>query len=204
MRPPRIVIFAKAPEAGLCKTRLIPALGEQGAARLARRLLEYTLSQAVGANVGPVELCMSHPASEAWRGVAIPHGVRRSAQVGGDLGDRMLAATRRVIVEGDSIVLIGTDCPALDATLLRNIALALRCADAVLAPTADGGYAALGLNRVHPDLFTDIAWSTNRVVDQTLCRLVRLKWTVRRLSTVHDIDRPSDLCHLPDEWSPVV
>jgi len=58
----RIVIFAKAPVAGLAKTRLIPALGAETAARLARRMLLHTLHEASEAAVGQVELCVTpHP-----------------------------------------------------------------------------------------------------------------------------------------------
>ena len=59
MKIHRIVIFAKAPRAGYAKTRLIPALGADGAARLARRMLTHMVNQALDAGVGPTELCMT-------------------------------------------------------------------------------------------------------------------------------------------------
>ena len=70
MTTTRIVIFAKAPVAGLAKTRLIPALGAETAARLARRMLLHTLQEASAAAVGPVELCVTpHPSDPAWQGL---------------------------------------------------------------------------------------------------------------------------------------
>ena len=103
LHSPRLVIFAKAPQAGNVKTRLIPALGAQGASALAQRMLAHGLQQALQSNAGPVELCMSPPPGDgAWDNVAIPAAVLRSAQGEGDLGERMARAVRRVTVESAS------------------------------------------------------------------------------------------------------
>ena len=68
MNQTRIIVIAKEPRPGKVKTRLIPALGEAGAARLADRMLRHTLAQALDANIGPVELCVSpDPAAEYWQ-----------------------------------------------------------------------------------------------------------------------------------------
>ncbi|MEO7105314.1 MAG: DUF2064 domain-containing protein, partial [Rhodoferax sp.] len=95
--PCRLVIFAKAPVAGAVKTRLIPALGAQGAAALAQRMLLHTLQQALASGAGPVELCMSPaPDAPAWTGIDLPEGIERSDQGEGDLGERMARAVHRV------------------------------------------------------------------------------------------------------------
>lgn len=193
----RIVIFAKAPQPGLAKTRLIPALGAEGAAALARQLLQYTLAQAIAAEIGTVELCMSPFDESAWQDVPIPASVVRTDQGEGDLGERMARASERVIAAGDVAMLIGTDCPALDAMLLRQIAQHLAVADTVLLPTADGGYAALALQRFDASLFSGIAWSTDSVARETLCRIGQLGWSVHQLPIQHDIDEPADLRWLP-------
>lgn len=79
MKPVRIVIFAKAPLAGFAKTRLIPALGQQGAAELAQRLLAQTLHEALISQVGPVELCVTPSAVQAvWETLAISGTVHRT------------------------------------------------------------------------------------------------------------------------------
>lgn len=201
MKPVRILIFAKVPLPGFAKTRLIPALGKQGAADLAQRMLMHTLREAVTAGVGPVELCVTPPhADAAWRFLNAPAEVQWSDQGEGDLGARMARAAQRTIDAGESVLLIGTDCPEMDATRLRQAANALWHADASMYPTADGGYALLGLNRFHPALFQGIAWSTSTVAFSTLSRIARLGWVVRNLQALHDIDEPADLKWLPEAW----
>ena len=60
-----LIIFAKAPVAGLAKTRLIPALGAQGAAALAEKLLDHAVSQALATGCTHVELCVTPDATHA-------------------------------------------------------------------------------------------------------------------------------------------
>ncbi|NMM25853.1 MAG: glycosyltransferase [Glaciimonas sp.] len=199
--PTRIVIFTKAPLPGFAKTRLIPALGAQGAADLAQRLLLHTLHKALAANVGPVELCVTPSAADpVWQRIPITDAVQWSDQGAGDLGEKMARAAQRVLTSGESVLLIGTDCPQLSSDHLRQAAAALQRTDAALFPTFDGGYALLGLNRFHPCLFTGIAWSTNSVAFETLCRLGQLGWAVHSQPMLHDIDEPADLQWLPKAW----
>ena len=111
---PRLVIFAKAPQPGAVKTRLIPALGAEGAAALARSMLAHTLQEALAAGVGPVELCMNPaPGDIAWQGVDLPDAVIRMAQGEGDLGERMARAVHRVTTQQRPVLLMGADCPGL-------------------------------------------------------------------------------------------
>jgi len=196
----RIVIFAKAPRAGLAKTRLIPALGAEGAARLARRMLEHAIAQAMYAGIGPTELCMTPEDDPLWQQIALPSQLGRTEQGVGDLGERMARASRRVTEEGESIILTGTDCPQLDTRCLQQIAQRLEQSDAVMVPTLDGGYAALGLNRFDPLLFSDINWGTATVADATRQRIKKLGWSVYVLPMLHDIDEPMDLRWLPADW----
>lgn len=201
MSGPRVIVFAKAPRPGLAKTRLVPALGAAGAAALASRMLAHTLQQALASGVGAVELCATPvPGDSAWEGVELPHGLLRTAQGEGDLGERLARAAQRVLNAGEAVLLIGTDCPALDAACLRQAAAALRQADAVIAPAADGGYALLGLRRFAASLFEDMAWSTPAVAATTLARLDALGWSCTRLPLLHDIDEAADLVHLPPGW----
>jgi rSAM/selenodomain-associated transferase 1 len=197
----RVVIFAKAPLPGMAKTRLIPTLGAQGAADLARRMLSHTLAQALAADVGPVELCVTPSPIEAlWQSLAIPASVAWSDQGEGNLGTRMARATQRVTGAGESVLIIGTDCPALDAGHLRRAAASLKHFDATLVPTADGGYVLLGVNRFHASIFADIEWSTHSVASETLSRLEQLGWKVQNNPMLHDIDEPADLGWLPPAW----
>ncbi len=202
MKSVRVVIFAKAPLPGLAKTRLIPSLGEHGAAQLAQRMLEHALAQAIAAQVGPVELCVTPAASAAeWRGIVIPAGIIWSDQGEGDLGLRMARVAQRVTASGEAVLLTGTDCPTLDAPRLRRAAAALQRVDATLIPTVDGGYVLLGLNRFDPSLFEEIDWSTDRVAEQTRARIACLGWTLQNDAEVRDIDEPCDLRWLPLSWS---
>lgn len=196
---PRLVVFAKAPQAGSAKTRLAPALGAEGAATLARTLLDHTLGQALAAGIGPVELCMSPgPDNAAWQGVTLPAGLTCTDQGEGDLGARMARAVQRVTTElQQPVLLFGTDCPALDATQLRTAAAALHRHDAALIPVADGGYVLIGLQAPCPELFEHMPWSTAGVAAETLRRLAALGLSTWVGPTLHDIDEPADLRHLP-------
>jgi rSAM/selenodomain-associated transferase 1 len=196
-----VIVFAKAPVAGLAKTRLAPALGAEGAAALAARMLHHTLAQAVQAGLGPVELCgapdAAHPALVA---AAAAVGATLTAQGGGDLGSRMHRAFARVLAQHGHALVVGTDAPALDAAMLREAAASLRGHDAVFVPALDGGYALVGLRRADPRWFRDMAWSTPGVMDATRQRLrdARVRWA--ELAPVADIDEPQDLVHLPAAW----
>ncbi|MGY8904711.1 MAG: TIGR04282 family arsenosugar biosynthesis glycosyltransferase [Burkholderiales bacterium] len=199
----RIVVFAKAPQPGQVKTRLIPALGASAAAALAQRMLTHTLAQAVAAQLGPVELCASpaidHP---DWHGVTLPNGVVCTAQGEGDLGARLARASLQALARSPAVLLIGTDCPALDAALLRQAAEQLRRADAVLLPATDGGYCLLGLKRHDASLFSQMPWSTPVVAALTLLRCAALGWQVWQGAALTDIDEPADLAALPAGWLP--
>jgi rSAM/selenodomain-associated transferase 1 len=203
MIPVRILVFAKAPVPGRVKTRLIPALGEAGAARLAARLLDLALEQALEAAVGPVELCMSPaPGAAEWAAVRLPPGIGMSDQGDGDLGERMARAARRTIENGEAVLLIGADCPDLTAERLRVAAACLADHDAVLHRAEDGGYVLLGLRAFDASLFQNMPWSTPAVADLTLERLGALGWRVWLGETLRDIDEPCDLDSLPPGLRP--
>ncbi len=189
----RIVIFAKAPVPGKVKTRLVPALGEVGAALLAQRMLADTVDRALAAAPADVELCASpHPADPQWAG-HLPVGVRLADQGEGNLGQRLAAAATRVIDGGERVLLIGTDCPELDGSRLRGAAAQLDRHDAVIFPARDGGYVLLGLARTDASLFADIAWSTSTVAETTIARIRALGWSLHIGDTMSDIDEPADL-----------
>ena len=184
----RIVIFAKAPVPGRVKTRLIPALGAEGAARLAAKMLRETVDE-----------CLATGWEVELRGEPDPAGwyegppLRLSAQGGGGLGDRLARAARQTLDEASAILLIGTDCPELDRSRLAAAAASLGPYDAVIHPTEDGGYALLGLKRFSSTLFEDIAWSTAAVFGETRARIEALGWSLRVGDTLRDIDEPEDL-----------
>ncbi len=160
---------------GHAKTRLIAALGAEGAAALAERLMRAAVAHALAAGVGPVELCVTpdrtHPAFAA---AAEGGRVALTDQGDGDLGERMARALDRVLATHEHALLIGTDAPLLDAAYLRAAAAALDEADAVFGPAADGGYTLVGLRHPAPGLFAGMRWSHDQVMAQTRDRLARL------------------------------
>lgn len=199
-----LVVFAKAPQAGSAKTRLIPALGAGGAAALARKLLGHALRQATAAGLEAVELCMSPaPQDPAWQGLEIPASVTRTAQGEGDLGERMARALERAITQHRyPAMLMGTDCPGLSSAHLNEAARQLMRHDAVLLPARDGGYVLIGLNTPCPELFKHMPWSTAAVAGETLARMARLGLRVWQGPTLQDIDEAADLAQLPDGFLP--
>lgn len=197
MKPTRIIVFAKAPQAGFAKTRLIPMLGEQGAADLARHMLHYTVQAAVEAKIGTVELCVTPDIrAPAWRDIRLPPDIEISAQGEGDLGARMARAAQRANRQGECVLLIGTDCVEMSPGLLQEARQRLLDHDAVIHCTADGGYALLGLNAFHSTLFENMPWSTDAVAVNTLQRLALLGWSVHVGQMLHDVDEPQDVQHL--------
>jgi uncharacterized protein len=200
MTPPvSVIVMAKAPVAGYAKTRLIPALGAEGAAALAERLLQHSVAQALASALGPVELCCApdhHHAAFASL-CALP-GLVWSDQGEGDLGVRMARAFERRLAGAGPALMIGTDAPALDAAVLQRAAAALNSCDAVFVPALDGGYALIGLRRAQPSLFSAMAWSTPTVMARTRERLAAAGLRHTELAPLADIDEAADLVHLPE------
>lgn len=196
MKRTRIVIFAKAPVPGRAKTRLIPALGAIGAARLAHRMLLRTVAEAEATGLSIPELCTTpHPYDPEWRSFLPEAEIRYTDQGEGGLGERLARAAKRVTLLGERVLLIGTDCPELDRHRLRAAAEMLASHDAVIHPAADGGYALLGLARFDPTIFEGIAWSTPSVAADTMARIEALGWSLHVAETLRDVDEPQDLVH---------
>lgn len=197
--PVDVAVFARAPRAGLVKSRLIPALGAAGAARLQRRLVLHGLAVAREAVGSRVTLWgTSEGGQRFFRALQRCCGVRVRTQPEGDLGARMASA---FAVHAGALLLIGSDCPAVQAEHLRWAAAALGNEreggyDAVFIPAEDGGYVLVGLRRPQPRLFEAIDWGSERVMRQTRRRLreLRLRWL--ELPPLWDVDRPADLARL--------
>lgn len=199
-----VLVFSKPPRPGVAKRRLIPVLGEEGAAALYRQLLEKTLDTATAAGVGAVELWCSDSSDTAMRALARERRVKLQQQSGADLGERMAAAFSATLARSPFAILIGCDCPALQPADLRRTAGWLASgAQAVIGPSRDGGYYLVGLRRPVLGLFTDMPWGTGEVLAETRARLRRAVLTWHELPEYTDIDRPEDLALLPPdiEWA---
>jgi rSAM/selenodomain-associated transferase 1 len=188
-----VAVFAKPVVAGEAKTRLIPALGAQGAAQLHAALARHALSVAIDGQVGRIELwCAGRDA--ALSALAAEQRIDAQLQHGDDLGARMADAFTRLLSRAEAAILIGTDCPARTAEDLREAATHLsEGCDAVLGPAEDGGYHLIGLRAPQPALFSGIPWSTDAVLSATRAKLreLRLRW--HALPLRWDVDRPEDL-----------
>jgi rSAM/selenodomain-associated transferase 1 len=198
-RPPelRVAVFARAPVAGEVKTRLVPLLGADGAARLHAALVRRALATACEARVGAVELwCAPDERHPFFEVCARQYGATLHRQQGADLGERMQHAFELSLAARRALLLIGSDCPALAPADLLAAAAALASHDAVIAPAEDGGYVLVGLARAMPAIFRDIAWGGPGVMAETRARLdaANARWTAMR--TLWDVDRPEDVARL--------
>jgi rSAM/selenodomain-associated transferase 2/rSAM/selenodomain-associated transferase 1 len=192
-RLPRLLVMTRIPEAGCVKTRLIPALGPEGASQLHEALLRHTLRQARAA-AAPTEIWFTgsetFPLAEFPEAAAfVPH-----PQGTGELGERLTRAVASACAgTADGVVVIGTDCPGLTAGTLREAAAGLATHDVVLGPAEDGGYYLIALRHPQPALFTGIDWGTERVLAQTLQKCQALGLRVQQLAPLADVDEPEDL-----------
>lgn len=91
-----------------------------------------------------------------------------------------------------NVMIIGTDCPGVDAALIENAFEALHENDVVIGPCEDGGYYLLGMSRLVPDLFTHIDWSTQQVFGQTMEKIRKNNLSCCMLKTLTDIDTAED------------
>jgi rSAM/selenodomain-associated transferase 1 len=197
-----IAVFAKAPVAGLTKTRLIPLLGPDGAADAHRQMTELALRSALQSAPGQVSL---------WSAGAHDHpylieccqrfGITACAQPEGDLGQRMTACLSQLLVNHQRVLLIGSDCPALSSADLQSAARALeQGARLVFTPAEDGGYVLVGATRDgaagFAAVFDAMTWSTDRVMAQTRSRLSALGWQHgpdwAEVPQRWDVDEPAD------------
>lgn len=195
-----ILLFTRLPKPGESKTRLIPALGPSGAAELQHTMTlmmsekicklakRYKVQTEVHYNGGTREDMQN------WLGDDQTY----KRQQEGDIGIKMFAAIRQHLGSHNSILLVGSDCPAIDTDLLQNALEALRHYNIVIGPAFDGGYYLFGTQGnldayVLKQLFSDIDWGTEKVLNQTIEKLHTLKLTYHLLKKLHDIDTPEDL-----------
>lgn len=188
--------FAKSPEPGRVKTRLEPALGPDGCARLHAALVRHTRDSLVASQLAPVALWYS--GGQGGRAFFLDLVGRQQLhrQRGATLGDRMHNAFSDAFMQDPvrKAILVGSDCPHLDGVVLAQALEALDdgC-EAVFGPATDGGYYLIGLSRPEPSLFLDIPWGTGEVMDETRKKLDQLRWRWHELPALGDIDEPGDL-----------
>lgn len=194
-----ILLFVRAPEAGRVKTRLAAEIGAEAALRVYRRLAEHAAAEARALAPGVALRIHVTPADaigavRGWLG----GGAVYLPQSGDDLGARMRSAFEAAFAAGhERVVIIGSDLPDLSADALRRAFAALGSHRAVLGPARDGGYWLLGLREMVPGVFDGVAWSTDRVLAETLERLRAAGCEPALLEERGDVDRTADL---PAGW----
>lgn len=194
----RVIVLARVPRSGEVKTRLARSIGDAAALAHYRTMLRHTLAVVREAMVQDPglegELCVAgdDPEGECAR-LAAAHGLALRAQQGATFGERLEAALLRALGEGRVPVLVGSDVVSLAARDLHDAFEALRDADAVLAPTEDGGYALVGLRREVPGLFDGMPWGRDALMAATRRRLdeAGLQWA--QLRTLWDVDEEPEL-----------
>lgn len=194
LRPDVLGVFVKAPAPGRVKTRLAAEVGVDSAAEIYRRLGRRVVATCAGSGhdtvvwFAPAE---ARRAVRAWlRGLRV---AAFEAQVAGGLGARLAAAFQRHFDEGARrVIVIGSDCPGVDAGLVSRALAALDEHDLVLGPAHDGGYYLIGLRAPVRQLFRSIAWSTKAVLGQTFARARQLGLSAVLLPRLRDVDTASD------------
>jgi len=184
-----IAVFAKVPQAGAVKTRLIPAIGAVAAADLQRRLIDVTLAKAQALGDVDVNLWLAGDTT-----CYLPaRGLTWASQQGADLGARMAHAFVVTLARARACVLIGTDCPALTTTHLQQAFDELDRNDVVIIPAEDGGYVLIALKTPQPKLFEDIQWGGPTVMQATRARIEAAHLRAAYLAPLPDLDTPEDL-----------
>ena len=187
---PVIILFAKAPIPGRVKTRLVPPLTSEQAAKLHTAMVWDTLELLQQLRGVDIEL-HTDIATDAWTMA----GVAKRIQSEGDLGLKMLKAMEAALAAGhDRAMIAGSDSPALPLDHLEELLAAEE--DVALGPTEDGGYYAVSCRKVQNGMFDGVQWSTQRTLDQTVEAVRRSGFSVRLGRPWFDIDTPRDLARL--------
>lgn len=189
-----LLLFTKPARPGRVKTRLIGDLTAGQAAALHAAFTEDLLARLGGGEFG-VRIAWALEAGEEIPAGPFP-GLR---QEGGELGARLFGALSAAAAEAPAVAALGSDHPTLPLALVHRAFAAVEAGrQVVLGPAEDGGYYLIALARpaVVPRLFDGIAWSTGRVLAQTLERCREVGLDVELLPEAADVDTPEDLARL--------
>lgn len=204
-QPAALVIFAKAPVPGQVKTRLCPPLTADEAATLHGSfvidMLERTKVATAKLKLPFDRYLACAPSSTLvfFQIMEERQSVKLIDQVGDDLGARMQQAFATLFGKGyQQVFIVGTDIPSLPLDHYKQALALLDTHDVVLGPALDGGYYLIGLKQPRPELFADIAWSTDRVLAATQEKTATLDLKTALLPPWRDVDTIDDLRALID------
>lgn len=184
-----VQVFTRPPVPGGVKTRLIPALGEEGAAQLHSMLTQRIIDELIASKL-PVELwCASQPDHVFFS----KFNLDCYEQQGDDLGQRMHHALIDGLTRATKVVLVGTDLPPIDSSYIRRALASLNEHEVVLGPAEDGGYGLVGVINKAPEIFKGITWGGSDVLSTTCHHLNAQHLSYELLPPVWDVDTPEDL-----------
>jgi len=200
-----VIIFLKYPEPGKVKTRLAKDIGNEKSCEIYKLLAEGIIKNVAQNNLktydGHIFFTPADKENEIknWLKSIIDNEwafhIQYSPQKGNTLGERMSNAFQQTLQRKDCkrCIIIGTDCPEIDATLIESVFEILKEKDIVIGPCKDGGYYLLGMSGFVPDLFVDIDWSTDQVFIQTMEKVQKNNLSCSILKILTDIDTQEDL-----------
>ncbi len=188
-----LAVMARYPTPGATKTRLAATIGNAAAEQLYRAFL-VDLAARLRAVPARVRWFYTPPDSEFP--ALLPYPACCAPQGEGDLGTRMLDIFAREFAAGaERVVLIGSDAPHLDLTVVQEAFARVTAQRIVLGPALDGGYYLIAMGHPH-DVFRGITWSTETVLARSRERAESLGLEVDLLSPSFDIDEAGDLVRL--------
>lgn len=188
----RLIIFIKAPRPGSVKTRLAKSIGPKEACAAYQRLAETLFDNL--AELPDIEL--RHAPDDAAKEIELwlRPGWTIAPQGSGDLGDRLKNAFASAFHDGcNKVAIIGSDCPDVTPDDIQATWDGLGENDVALGPARDGGYWLVALRSPHPELFSNIDWSTPQVLPQTLAAAKKSDLSIAQLRPLTDVDTL-------DEW----
>jgi rSAM/selenodomain-associated transferase 1 len=197
------MIFAKAPVAGRAKTRLIPLLGEQGAADMQARLLRHVIVALAGQGDWQTQLwCAPSQQHKLFQNLASEFDVSLHDQVQGHLGERMCAGFEHNLSQSNEVLIVGTDCPLISVDKVRaSFDQLVAGYEAAITPAEDGGYVMLGLSRPVPQIFAALPWGSDKVFAMTEKILQQQSINYALQPELWDVDRPEDVLRLRQQLS---
>jgi rSAM/selenodomain-associated transferase 1 len=183
-----VSIFAKFPEPGSVKTRLVPELGAERAAELAEAFLEDTVAMVR-------KLSWAECIIAATRAFARPYFKPEEVwlQSEGDLGERLEKILRLALKRCKMVLAIGSDTPNLPPAYLDSARQALATADAVLGPSLDGGFYLIGLKDCPIGVLDGIQWSHSTTLAATIAKLEQFGMKTVLTNPWYDVDSHDDL-----------
>ena len=185
----KLIIFIKNPILGTVKTRLAKAIGDEMALKVYNGLLEKSQKESKAVSAERHLFYSKEIKDDSWSA----SNFKKNLQVEGDLGFKMRTAFETVISPYSKTIIIGSDCYDLTSEIIDEAFTELDSNDLVIGPANDGGYYLLGMKKLVPELFEEIEWSTEVVLNQTLKKAKELGLKVKCLQELIDIDNIDDL-----------